>query len=481
MKSLLFKTLVFTHRYFGIAIGWLMLMWCLSGLVMLYVSYPELRNADRQALLSTLNLSDCCTLPQNLLPADTAIASVQIEMLADQPLLRIQPADAAAITINLHTGAVLESVTTAMALAAAQQHLSFGVAAPTLLGLIERDQWTVYPRYRAYRPLYHFALNDAVGTEVYVASTTGEVVQKTIRIQRFWNWLGAVPHWLYFTILRDNSELWSQVVIWCSLVGTFLTVFGLYLGVWQLRRKSDNALHSPYRGWKYWHHVPGLLFGALVLTWVLSGLLSMTPWGLLESSGKDQEQQLLRGELPTWQAVRDSVQRIASVTLPADTVHIESNLLQGELYYLIDTRQGARTRHDNHWQTASLSELDWQRLARRLVPAGHAELLHREDAYWYSHVHTPVTLPVIRVLSDEGTRYYVDSVSGELLSKVDQGARWYRWLHSGLHRLDFSTAWRVRPFRDIWIWLLLLGSSLVCATGVWLGVRHLRRSNRVMR
>ena len=43
------------------------------------------------------------------------------------------------------------------------------------------------------------------------------------RASRVLNWLGAVPHWLYPTILRQDATLWSQVVIWTSLIGTFLT------------------------------------------------------------------------------------------------------------------------------------------------------------------------------------------------------------------------------------------------------------------
>ncbi|MFN2964375.1 hypothetical protein, partial [Escherichia coli] len=29
-----------------------------------------------------------------------------------------------------------------------------------------------------------------------------------------------------------------------------------------------------------WHHLAGLLFGALVLSWIFSGLMSMNPWNL---------------------------------------------------------------------------------------------------------------------------------------------------------------------------------------------------------
>jgi hypothetical protein len=64
-------------------------------------------------------------------------------------------------------------------------------------------------------------------------------------------------------------------------------------------------------------------------------------------------------------------------------------------------------------------------------------------------------------------------MTGELLTAVDRSARWYRWLHSGLHRMDFTPLWRTRPLWDLWMWLSLSGAALVCLTGTWLGIRRL--------
>ena len=52
-------------------------------------------------------------------------------------------------------------------------------------------------------------------------------------------------------------------------------------GIAQLRGSSTSKI-SPYRGWFYWHHIAGLLFGIVTMTWAFSGLLSMNPWGFLE-------------------------------------------------------------------------------------------------------------------------------------------------------------------------------------------------------
>src|SRR2546430_11639576 len=59
----------------------------------------------------------------------------------------------------------------------------------------------------------------------------------------------ALPiYFLYFESLRTQQQLWSQTVIWASLLGTFLTVVGIVLGILQFKRGKDGRL-SPYRGW----------------------------------------------------------------------------------------------------------------------------------------------------------------------------------------------------------------------------------------
>ena len=51
MGRALISALVFLHRWMGIVIGLVMLMWCLSGVVMIYVGYPGLGEDRRIAAL----------------------------------------------------------------------------------------------------------------------------------------------------------------------------------------------------------------------------------------------------------------------------------------------------------------------------------------------------------------------------------------------------------------------------------------------
>ncbi|NJN36991.1 MAG: hypothetical protein HC794_07980, partial [Nitrospiraceae bacterium] len=76
---------------------------------------------------------------------------------------------------------------------------------------LDTDQWTVPGGYNAHRPLV--AVDMEGGARLYVSTRTGEVVQDTTRWERGWNWVGAVVHWVYPTVLRSRPEAWHWVVI----------------------------------------------------------------------------------------------------------------------------------------------------------------------------------------------------------------------------------------------------------------------------
>ena len=63
-----------------------------------------------------------------------------------------------------------------------------------------------------------------------------------------------------------------------------------------------------------------------------------------------------------------------------------------------------------------------------------------------------------------------------IVAKQDSQARAYRWLHQGLHRLDFAPALRSRPRWDALMLFLMAGVTVVCVTGAYLGYRRLIRN-----
>jgi uncharacterized iron-regulated membrane protein len=379
-----FRALVLIHRYVGIAVGLLMAMWCLSGVVMMYVPFPRVTEEQRIAGLQAIDWQGCCQFAESLRsgPAEgpisdgTSVSSFQLEMLGGRPVLRGVFEGGGRRVIDLRTGAMIESTSDEDAVRSAMLFAkSFGAGAgagPRVVGPILQDQWTVASS-RADRPFHEFAFDDDAGTVVYVSGTSGKVVQVTQSVQRFWNWLGSVPHWLYPTALRQYPAAWGQVVIWTSVIGTFLAVTGLYLGIKELRRRANGKLSSPHRGLMWWHHVPGLIFGVLVLSWVLSGLFSMNPWGLMEGGGIGEDMEVLAGEPPRWSEVRGLVEAIAA-RAPADVRSLNAATFGGELAAVASLGDGSRVRLDATGAAKPLDNRAWDAAAARLVASAEAAL-----------------------------------------------------------------------------------------------------------
>jgi PepSY-associated TM region len=479
MANFLWRTLVITHRYLGIAAGLLMLMWFASGIIMIYVGLPTIQENERMRTLAPISWGACCRFGEPIIPDTEAIARAQIENLAGVPTIRLQRAGQRDSSLDL-------SRAVPMRIDADQAQAIVRDAAPRIIGqpakvvgseLAQTDQWSIGRLIRD-RPLYRFEFDDPERTNIYVSSSGGQVVLWTTVTQRFWNWLGTIPHFLYFVDLRSNPPLWSQVVIWTSIVGAFLTALGLYLGIAQFRRGQGGKL-SPYRGWFYWHHMAGLVFGVVALTWAFSGTVSMNPWGFLESQLTGAEVQRLRGQVPRWGDIRNSVMALREQPAIATAVSLVTVPLAGQLYWRATLSDGSVVRLDAAGHIAAPAAADLTQAAARIAGStaiAEQGLLDKEDAYYFERRRVSIVLPVYRIIlgDEDSTRFYLDPRTGAMLQQMDSNTRWHRWLFGGLHRIDFTAGMRTRPIWDIIVLILLLGGLGVTATGVYLAARRIK-------
>lgn len=451
-----------------------MVMWCLSGAVMMYVSYPNLAKETRLRHLAPIDWNECCKISAAALNDDATVGEAEVEMLGSRPILR-RRGQAGLQLIDLNTGSSIDQVSRLDAVSVAKAFATKATpASPLNPVLIDYDQWTVSGSFNADRPLYRHQLRD--GVELYVSSRTGRAVQMTSTGQRFWNWVGAIPHWLYFAELRHKPSLWNEVVIATSLAGCFLVAIGIYIGIRRLNA-GPIGRWSPYGGFNLWHHLLGLIFGIFALTWVLSGLLSMNPWGWLQGADAEAEIAQLRGDpAPSAARIKKGLSAFAR-TNRADVVSLEISPLNGNMYFIASTARGERIRFSVDAELAPLNDEDLAQAARALGDGGAPamSLMTQEDAYYFTHHGDIARLPAYRMIVPDGTRYYLDAVSGALVAKIDRGAGEYRWLHEGLHRLDFAAWLRARPLWDLTMLALISGVTLLCATGVYAGYRRLVR------
>ncbi len=474
------KAILILHRYLGVVVGLLMALWCLSGFVMMYSGYPQLSGAQKLKGLPPLNLASATPRPPLQLADDSKVTGFRLQMMSDRPVLLVGLGRRQRL-LDLTTGTDLDEVDAPTALAVASAFAKGNAIAgkPHDLGVIDDDQWTVEGA-EARGPVRHIRFDDPAATHLYIPTASGEPSQITTGRTRFWGWLGAVPHWLFPTVLKRNNELWTQVVIYASLIGVFLTATGLFVGITRFRRYKSGRW-SPYRGWFYWHHIAGLVFGILTLTWVGTGLLTMNPWGYGESDVGQAERAGLAGTVTG----ADLKQFLAAAPsfVHGDLAQLNAATLGGKLYVMAVQRDGTSQRLNAQGAPAPLQELELTAAMKGMGGPAVAKFTRMAgpDAYYYTNYDRPAVLPAYRADTGDArhSTYYIDAASGRMVFAIDDGGRQSRWIRTGLH--DFDFAWmRARPIWDVIVLILLAGVTGTCITGAWLSIKRVIRDAKAV-
>lgn len=484
------RTVILIHRYVGIATCLFFAMWFSSGMVMMYVGFPELTAAERFSGLARLDLRTAHVLPSQAL----AVAGVEgwpralrIEMVLGRPAYIVQPWEGAWQTVFADDGAVLRHVEPARAVEAAQQFSRTSRA--RYLGQIERDQWTVPNSLNPYRPLHYIALADEAGTELYLSDRTGEIMRDTTRQERFWNWCGAVLHWVYFTELRKAPAVWRQLVLWLAGICMVSTFTGVVVGLvrWRPWARYRNGRTSPYHGMLRWHHVLGLAAGLPLCTWIVSGWLSLTPGRWVSDAALDrvthERYTMSGGTRASFTITPATAWSAVHLSTPAKEVRLQ--FWDGKPLYVFASSPAHRQRISGDGSPTVEAIGDPAAVAdaaRRLLPDARlvrVDTLRAYDFYWYAH-HTPRPLPVLRVTFDDpqATWFHIDPATGDMLERMDASQRLNRILFNALHSLDFPWLIAYRPAWDLLVIPLCVLGLAVSITSIVIAWRRLQTASR---
>jgi hypothetical protein len=501
-------TLILVHRYLGIPLSALFVLWFVTGIAMIYVGgMPALTAQARLEQLPALDLDAVRYTPAEAAErAASGFGRVTLTTVLERPVYRFTSPYGAA-TVFADTGQSLEEIDLETARAVAARFVGAAVGDVELVRTVEQpDQWTLLLGRDL--PLHKFAVRDGAGTEVYVSPYLAEVRLVTTTKSRTLAWIATIPHWFYITPLRANQPLWYWTVVGASALGCVLALLGLVLGVTQFHKAKPFRWSSAvrYQGLMRWHYITGVFFGVFALTWVFSGLLSMEPFDWANAEGIEIRSDALTGgpvELRRYPAFSAApwTALLAGRTLK----ELELRRIADEPYYLARYTGASlsgdpdRERLHQPYPISGRGEpqhllVDAQTLAARTEPfatdtllerlraaapeasiAAH-ELLEDYDAYYYSR-NGQAVLPVLRVQFDDPleTWVYVDPALGQVVASVHRLHRIERWLYNGLHSLDFGFWYDRRPLWDIGMILLSLGALVTSAIGLWLGLKRLRR------
>lgn len=217
------------HRWLGIGGCLLMLLWFVSGMVMLFVGYPKLTPGERLAALPVLDGTHA-VLGLSALPAAVQAEpeSVALTTLRGEPAYVVRSGGNVGAW-SARTGQALLPVSAQRAEAAAAQYA--GGQAFVGAMRVDEDRWTHSRALDAHRPLYKVEVGGPQPGSLYVSSRTGEVVLDAPYRQQRWNYVGAWLHWLYFLRMQSVDPVWTWVVIVLSGLCTVVAISGIVVGV----------------------------------------------------------------------------------------------------------------------------------------------------------------------------------------------------------------------------------------------------------
>lgn len=458
-------SLVWFHRWLGIATCLIFAMWFASGAVMLFKPFPSLSAAERLALVAPLDVGSIRISPSEALqaaemPTPSAIRLIQ---RLRAPVYVVE-ADGRSIAIDAANGRVLPNLP------------------PEAVGAdsspIYYDQWIVPNGIDPFRPVYRLPQHDSARTELYVSAITGEPVQRTTAADRAWNWVGSVLHWIYFTPLRSDWAAWDQTVWWISLVATLVALAGITLGVLRalaaIRLKRGSLTYFRAR-WMRWHHLLGLFVGLFVLTWIVSGWLSMdhgrlfsrgeaTPAQARAFAGDGSLEQVSAATFRQMGAAKQisfsslGGMPMLSVTRPGGAVDRLDAAGRALTDQAISQRVAAAI--ENAWPGARLAGIE---------PVAPTNLLRLHEGW-------PDSVRRAQLAGGAYPDLYFDSDTGRLLTVMDRSRENYAWAYYALHTFKFPGLAGQPTLRKSLVLILLAAGFLFSLTGAVIGWRRLRRT-----
>jgi uncharacterized iron-regulated membrane protein len=475
------RALAWFHRWAGVVLCLFFAMWFATGAVLSFVPFPSLPDTDKLAASPLVSAEAVRVAPAAALKTAGGGESLRLTSDGRRALYVAKPNDSGFVAVNAANGEKILPITGEQASAIAANFSGLPVKAVS--GPIAYDQWVPHQQFDPWRPLFRVRLADGANTELYVSARTGEVVQRTQGTERAWNWFGAVQHWLYWTALRKSFVAWDNTVWWISLVGVIMGAAGLYLGIYRTmkRMKAQTPDWSPFRGWMRWHHGLGLGAALFVMTWIVSGWLSMDH-GRLFTRGQAAADALARYHGASLGAALASVPADAIATLgPAS--RITFNVVNGRPVAAAEGGGAPRAMPLDiaatpepvlpDFMIVGAAQSGWPLVSMTPISRDSDNVFYREaEGVGARAISFALAAPA-------NSSIYIDPITGEPLVLLDESRKAYAWWYFALHTFKFPVLLDRPILRRTLVFIPLALGFAFSITGLWIaGTRIIRSAKR---
>ena len=454
------------HRFSGTIMAFMMLVWFLSGFVLLFYEFPEWENKNQLQYLKNIS-SDEISFPDSVIAKKTEIYKLNNDLVykfddvvCDQSFQPIKKL----------------SIQNAVKFVSEKFDISFKNYETESIS--EPDIWLKSNSIKCCSEIIKINFDDKNKSQVYLNLNTAEIIQFTTEEERFFAWIGAIPHLIYFKDFSGSNFFWKWIIFFLSGFGSLMAFAGLMSGLIKSVRKKKKKL-TPYGSRLYkLHHYLGFVFGLVTFTWVFSGLMSLQP---LELFLDKTEEILLKEkwnsnftnaviEKTDFQNLNfNNVKKISITNFSDEQINIlkfsefeEVRLLSGEF-------------HNRN------SEILIEQIVKHIqfvydLPVEQIKVLNSFDNYYFEKKRKK-NLPVIKVEFKNNIKsiFYFDPLNYEIVKTTNKISRLNRWVYKALHRFDFLNLNLRKPL----MLFLLAGGTLLSITGTLFYFRKKIKRNKI--
>lgn len=475
------KIFYFVHRILGTILSILFVVWFLSGFVMIYHTFPKIIDQDKYVHADILPQSQISI--DTLLPAIVEgkdIQSLKLTSFDHIPYFEITTSDSSYKIVANSDMKVITTPNYGQIENYAKKWCKADIMKVDTL--TELEQWIPFDHYQKDFPIYKFHFADNDKHQLYMSSQTVDALQFTDCNNRFWSWLGPIPHWIYLTSLRQHTQLWIDVIVVLSGLGAIMSLSGLWISVRSYIQlyKKKKKYSSPYKKPLYkWHHILGFVFGIFVFTFVFSGMMSLAdvPQWLIKTKNIFIQEQIYSPKPLILKNYRLSIQSLLNA-YSHQIKSVEWNSIgEKPLYKIVVDDQLLVV--DASTDSILLLELKEQDIRQQIAKI-HSEpmqitLLNEYDNYYISRKQS-LPLPIYKVeISDEdNSTYYINPRTAEI-KYFNSNTKARKWAYQAFH--SFSIKWLSdKPILwNVIMWCTMIGGTLVSFTGLILSFKYAQR------
>jgi len=471
------------HKITGSALSLLFLMWCLTGVVLVFVGFPHASRQQRFEKLDYLSESDFQNLPYF---DQTESGKIELEKYQGELVYRKYKGKKSQQVFNAKQRHKLPLFSKSQAICEAEHFINAKVT--SVDSIAELDSWIPWGYYKPLLPFFKCYMDDPDHSVLYVSAQSGTVVQHTQRSSRWYARIGAIPHWIYFSQIKQNADVWQITVLILGIISLLVAISGMVVAFFRFKRNSDGKISdlSVYKKWSYkWHHIFGLCIGLLFCIFLLSGIFYATGvpnWISAKPSGKPAT------------SVWNKRSKTDSVIHPSQ---IWKQLPQKEGVRKIAWesamgRQVVNVYYDDYRspktfiaiQTDSLipftaTKDEIQQFAQKKFKDQFQsiEIQNKYDSYYEEcgMFHHPLPAYKVNLNDGFGTSVFIDPATGKAVEYFNANKKDRRWLTKGLHKFDFSIFNKADWLRKTILIIVCLIGTAVSFTGVLLSWKWIKR------